>query len=114
MRNSTKAFVIAGLVVGLAVALIVSPFASGSPDGLEKVAAEEGFDVAAMDHHLAEGPLADYAVDGIDSERLSTGLSGIIGVTATFAVGLTLFVGLRLLRSRSGHGGRAGDARTPG
>ena len=53
---------------------------ASSPDGLEKVAEDQGFDRDEPDHALADGPLADYAVEGVDDERLSTGLAGLIGV----------------------------------
>jgi cobalt/nickel transport protein len=38
-------------------------------------------------------------VKGIDNERLSTGLSGLIGVLVTFGLGTTLFALVRALRS---------------
>ena len=90
------------MAVGLA--LVVSGFASGSPDGLERVAEDKGFLETAQDHLFADGPLADYAVKGVDNERLSTGLSGLVGVLITFGVGLALFALLRTMRSGSGGG----------
>lgn len=105
MRSSnTRLFVIAGLLVTVGLALVVSGFASSSPDGLEKVAEDKGFLETAQDHLFADGPLADYAVSGVDNERLSTGLSGLIGVLITFGVGLGLFALLRTMRSGSGSG----------
>lgn len=96
--TNTKLFLIAGLLLGLALALFLSPYASSSPDGLEKVAEEEGFADSADDHQLADSPLADYAVEGIDTEPVSTGVSGIIGVLLTFGLGLGLFAAARALR----------------
>lgn len=93
-------FLVAGLLVGIVLALVVSPFASSSPDGLEKVAAEEGFAESAAEHDLAGSPLADYAVDGVDDERLSTGLSGVVGVLLTFVIGVAIFATTRAFRSR--------------
>ena len=101
MKSNIRLFVVAGLLVGLGLALFVSPFASSSPDGLEKVAAEEGFDGTAIDHRAADSPLADYGVEGIDNARASTGLSGVIGVLITFGVGLALFAAARTVRTRS-------------
>jgi hypothetical protein len=75
----------------------VSGVASGAPDGLVRVAADKGFLETARQHLLANGPLAGYAVAGVGNERLSTGLSGVIGVLVTFAAGYGL---LRLLRRR--------------
>ena len=95
------AFVAAGLAVVLALAFFVSPIASSEPDGLEKVAQEERFADRAEDHDLADGPLADYGVDGVEDEGLSTGLAGVIGVALTFALGAGLFALVRRSRGRS-------------
>jgi hypothetical protein len=90
-RATMAALLAGGLAVTLLLALVVSGFASGEPDGLERVAEDEGFADTAEDHALADGPLADYAVRGVDNERLSTGLSGVTGVAVTFALGAGLF-----------------------
>jgi hypothetical protein len=95
-------FVGLGLAVALALAFFVSPFASSEPDGLERVSIDTGFDDTARAHALADGPLADYAVGGIDDGRVSTGLAGIIGVALCFAVGAAVFLGIRAIRSRLG------------
>ena len=42
MKSNIRLFVVAGLLVGLGLALFVSPFASSSPDGLEKVGRRGG------------------------------------------------------------------------
>ena len=75
-----------GLAVVLALAGIVSYYASSSPDGLEKVAADQGMDATAIDSATAGSPLADYAVTGIDNQRVSGGVAGAAGVGLTFAV----------------------------
>lgn len=102
MNRRLGVFVVAGLLVALALAFFVSPEASSSPDGMEKVAIDEGFVDEADDHALADGPLADYGVEGVDDERLGTGLAGIAGVVVTFAVmgGLLLLVRLVARRRR--------------
>lgn len=100
-RGSLRLFVVAGLLVGLGVAVLLSPFASGSPDGLEKVAIDQGFAGEASDHGLADGPLADYGVSGVGNERVGTGVAGLVGTLITFGVGLGLFALLRALRARS-------------
>jgi cobalt/nickel transport system permease protein len=88
----------AGLAVALVLAFFVSPYASSSPDGLEKVAADKGLDTGVKDHAAADSPLADYAVKGVDNSRLSTGLAGVLGVVLTFALGLGFFM---VVRSRA-------------
>jgi len=85
-----------GLAVALVVAGVLSGFASGEPDGLERVAIDQGFDETAADHALGDSPLADYAVRGVENERVSTALAGIIGVAITLAVSGGLFYGIRL------------------
>jgi hypothetical protein len=94
-------FVGAGLLVALLLAFLVGPEASSKPDGLNKVAIDNGFSAQEKPHALDDGPLAGYGVEGVDNERLSTGLAGIIGVTVTFAIGLGLFGLLRMSRRRS-------------
>jgi len=85
-RSSLLVFVVAGLVVASLFAFFVSSHASSSPDGLEKVSQDKGFDGTATDHGLADGPLADYAVKGVDDPGLSTGLSGLVGVALCFGI----------------------------
>ncbi len=43
-RKALWLFVVGGLLVALALAFFVSPYASSSPDGLNKVAEDKGFD----------------------------------------------------------------------
>jgi hypothetical protein len=98
--SNLRLFLLGGLLVTIGLALVVSGLASSQPDGLEKVATDKGFLETARDHPFADGPLADYAVKGVDNQRLSTGLSGLIGVLVTFGLGLALFALVRALRSR--------------
>jgi hypothetical protein len=100
MDRRTRLFLLAGLVVTVLVAAVVSGFASGDPDGLERVAIDKGFEETATDHALDGSPLADYAVEGIDDERVSTGIAGIIGVAATLAVTVGLLYGARFVQRR--------------
>jgi cobalt/nickel transport system permease protein len=86
-RISTLTFVIIGLVVAVALVVFVAPSANANPDGLEKVSADTGIDAAATEHALADGPFADYGVRGVDNASTATGLAGVVGIVATFAVG---------------------------
>lgn len=92
-------FIGGGLVIALALAFFVSPQASGDPDGLNKVAIDEGFADTETEHDLADVPTAGYAVEGVDDDRLSTGLSGLIGVTVTFVVGAGVVLLMRRART---------------
>ncbi|GAH67960.1 unnamed protein product [marine sediment metagenome] len=71
------------LLVCLAVACL-SPLASSSPDGLERVAEDKGFiDLAG------EAPfqiIADYVFPGIGNEALATILAGLIGTLILFGM----------------------------
>lgn len=86
-RVSSRALLIGGGLVAAIVAGAVSFFASGSPDGLESVADEEGFADAARDHALGGFALADYGEVG----GIPVGIAGLIGVAVALAVGLALF-----------------------
>jgi putative Mn2+ efflux pump MntP len=97
--SNLRIFLAGGLLVAIGLAMLVSGFASSSPDGLNKVAEDHGFAANAKEHLFENGPLAGYAVKGVNSDRLSTGLSGLIGVLVTFGVGLALFALLRAMRS---------------
>ena len=101
MKSSLKLIVLGGLFIAIALALFVSPFASGNPDGLNKVAIDQGFDDTATEHPLEDGPVAGYGIRGIDNAGLSKGMSGLIGVLATFGVGMLLFGALRARRPTS-------------
>ena len=100
MRSSNlRLFLLGGLLVAVGLAVLVSGFASSAPDGLNKVAEDHGIAAKARQHLFENGPLAGYAVKGVDNARLSTGISGLIGVLVTFGVGLVLFALVRALRS---------------
>ncbi len=85
-RTATVWFIVGGVLVALLLAFVVSRYASGSPDGLERVAADKGIDTEVTDHALGDWPFADYSTRGIDDEGLGTGVAGVIGVGVTFAV----------------------------
>jgi cobalt/nickel transport system permease protein len=78
----------------------VSPFASTSPDGLNKVAIDKGFDVEAKASAVEDSPLAGYAVKPVQNEKVSKGLSGIAGVAITLVIAGALFGGLWLVARR--------------
>lgn len=87
MNKKNLLFIIIGLVVAVALAIFISPFASSDPDGLEKVAEDKGF-IDKAQETWTSAPLPDYTVPGIGNESLSTALAGTIGTLAVFGVGL--------------------------
>lgn len=89
----------AGLAVALILGAFVSPFASSSPDGLEKIAAEKGFIQSSQGKAVWKAsPLANYTVPGIAGGGVSTSLAGIAGTAVIFVVG---FGAIRLIGVRS-------------
>jgi hypothetical protein len=96
----TWVFISVGVVVTLLVAATAGWIASSDPDGLERVAVDEGFADTAEDSAAADSPLADYSVEGVEDDRVSTGLAGIIGVVATLLVTVGLLTGMRALHRR--------------
>ena len=93
-------FVAVGLLVALGLAFFVSPHASSKPDGLNKVATDHGFDSGIKASPVQGSPLAGYGVDGVHDTKLSKGLSGVIGVALTFAIGYGVLTVVRLSRRR--------------
>lgn len=87
-------WIAAGLVITLAVTL-ASPLADPNPDGLERVAEDQGFIDLAQ-----EAPynlLPDYTTPGIENEALSTIAAGMIGTLIVAGVGY--FVARRTQKS---------------
>jgi len=79
------------LVVGMGIALLItlfSPLASSEPDGLERVAENEGFVKQTEDAPYQV--IADYVLPGVDNEHLATILAGIVGVIIVAAVALAV------------------------
>lgn len=84
MTNTGSRWVVAGLVIALALAF-VSPLADPNPDGLERVAEDQGFITQAQDPTYTILP--DYTVPFIESEILTTIAAGVIGVLIVAGVG---------------------------
>lgn len=97
-KSNLKKFYLLFFIAALSLAGGLSYYASSSPDGLEKVAEDEGFLESAEDSALSNSPLADYGLAGLDSERLSVGIAGVIGVVVTAIIALALFT---LIKKRS-------------
>ena len=95
-RKSLTLFLVGGLLVVLGLAFFVSPLASSSPDGLEKVARDQGFAGSADEHAFGDTPLADYGGD----DGVSTGVAGVIGVVITFGAAMILFGLIRVQAER--------------
>lgn len=93
-RTSRRFWWIGGGMV-LAIAVVVSAFASGLPDGLEWTAESLGFSGAARDSQVAGNPLADYGVAGVENAFLSNALAGLLGLAVVLALTWALTRALR-------------------
>lgn len=100
-RKPVTLFVLLGIGVALTLAFFVSPLASSSPDGLERVAIDQGFESQAAPHAMADAPLADYGVAGVHHSWLSTGLAGVIGVALCFTLAGAAVLAIRWSRRRA-------------
>jgi cobalt/nickel transport protein len=79
-------WVLGMLVICLVIAGVFSLFASPDPDGLERVAEDQGFIEAGEGHEVIESPMPDYAVPGIENEALAGSLAGIVGVVLMYGL----------------------------
>ena len=78
--------IIIGLIIALFLAGIIAMFASPWPDGLEKVAEDNGFIEKAEVKPILNAPIPDYAWPGVKNERLATSLAGVAGTLLIFFV----------------------------
>lgn len=91
-RVSIRLFVVLALAVAVGLGSFASPYASSSPDGLEKVAETKGFLDSGRLHGIQDSsPVPDYAFPGVDDPRLATALAGFVGTLLVAAVGSATF-----------------------
>jgi hypothetical protein len=86
-------WVLAGLTIAVVVVVAAAFFASGDPDGLERVAENLGFGDAADGSPFSI--IADYVFPGLDGP-LATVVAGVVGVVVLFV--LLWLVGKALAR----------------
>ena len=84
-----------GLAIAALIVVILAPLASSDPDGLERVATDQGFIERAA--NFFSGLLSGYAIPGVSDPRVSTILSGLLGVAI---VVLLVFVLGRIVARR--------------
>ncbi|MBU1062373.1 MAG: PDGLE domain-containing protein [Candidatus Omnitrophica bacterium] len=82
----SKKHIVLWILFSLILAFFISPFASSSPDGLEKVAEDRGFLEKGEIKPVFTSPIPDYTWPGIDNESFATGLAGIFGTLIVFGV----------------------------
>ena len=91
-----RAWWIAGLAIAALVVVVLAPLASPDPDGLERVAEDQGFIGAARDAVYSIIP--DYTLPGVEGST-STVLAGLVGIVVVFSLMVVLG---RLLARRRG------------
>jgi cobalt/nickel transport protein len=89
---STRTLVVVGFVIALTLAGVISFYASGSPDGLDRVAVDLGFSDAERALGTNGGPLAGYELAGVDDSRWSGGLAGVLGCLAVLGCSSVLLL----------------------
>ncbi len=106
MKKSLRLFIIVALTISVGLAMFVAPFASSSPDGLERVAKNHGFLEKGEHSVWAHSPIADYLFPGIKNEAVATGLAGFVGTLVVFIVAYGIVL---LLKRVSGGAKRVGE-----
>jgi cobalt/nickel transport system permease protein len=90
-----RTFVIGGVLVALLFAVVVSQFAAPDPDGLQRVAEQQGFADSEQEHALGFSPFANYATEGLANESLSLAVAGVTGVAITLMIGAGIAFAVR-------------------
>lgn len=99
MDRKTWIFMLGGLALAIALAVLVSPFASSNPDGLDRVSQDQGFAEHAEGAQVWQrAPIPDYATPGVEGP-ISTSVAGLLGTLAVAGLG---YLGARLVRARRG------------
>ncbi len=93
----SRTWVLAALAIIVAVVVAAALWASGDPDGLERVAEDHGFLGVAEDSPFAI--IADYVFPGLGDGPIATIVAGVIGVAVVF--GVVWVIGRLLARRRS-------------
>lgn len=94
-KKKNTRFIIIALFVCLVIAFFLSPFASSSPDGLEKAAEKLGFlhlgEVLAWGHSI----MPDYSIGLLGDRPLSGMIAGLVGTLLLFGLGWGLGAALK-------------------
>ncbi len=81
----TRVVVVTGLLLALLLAGVGSYYAASSPDGLKRVAQDQGFAGTQQQRNDA-APFAGYQTAGVHHDRLSGGLAGVTGCLVVLAL----------------------------
>lgn len=89
-----------GLAVALFLAILLSPFASPRPDGLEKVSEDKNFIEKAEAEPTIHAPVPDYGWPGVKNEKIAASLAGLAGTLVVFFLGTGIAF---ILRKKTRH-----------
>ncbi|MFC1997378.1 energy-coupling factor ABC transporter permease [Chloroflexota bacterium] len=90
-----RGWILAGIVVTMVV-ILLTPFASGDPDGLERVAEDLGFLETGQSAPFEI--LSDYTIPFLGETGISTIIAGIVG--AVLVLGLIFLLGRNLRKPK--------------
>jgi cobalt/nickel transport system permease protein len=82
--------IILGLLISIALAVFVSPFASTAPDGLDKTAQLLAFEHNAAPPAFSIAPAPDYHAPLIASPTVATSVAGLVGTLIVFILAVLL------------------------
>lgn len=99
-RSRNRVLVLTGLGIALLIAIFLSPFASKSPDGLDRVSEDLKFKAKELEEKPAKklpfsAVFDEYTVKGVP-QKIATPLAGLAGTLATF--GLAWGIGKLVVR----------------
>jgi cobalt/nickel transport protein len=78
-------FIFAALGVTVILAVLVAPFASKAPDGLERVIQDHGLAAQQPEKPVwDDAPLSDFKVPGVEDEKKAISIAAAIGLVIMF------------------------------
>jgi cobalt/nickel transport system permease protein len=95
----TGQIVLGGLAIAFVIAILLSPFASSLPDGLESSLGRLGIDTS-LSEPLLPGLMPDYVPRGLENVRWAGSIAGAFGTLVAFGVA---FLASRGLSSQPAH-----------
>ncbi len=89
-KQSNRSFMLTAMGAALIVGVLVSPFASSNPDGLDRVSQDLEFEDKAIEDAPAQNlpfhaVFEEYALRGVP-DALATPLAGLVGTVVTFGI----------------------------
>lgn len=86
-----KKEIVFSFFMAIFIIILISPFASKWPDGLEKVAEDKGFIEKGEGASILPTLIPDYLFPGIKNEKIATSVAGAFGALIIFLLFYGLF-----------------------